>query len=62
MAILLVESILFADTKDGTCEVGYLETDRPENVGFYAKSGFELTSEMNLLGVPNWFMHRYRDA
>jgi len=43
---------------DRTGEVGYLETDRPRNVNFYAKSGFEVTSEVNLLGIPNWFMHR----
>jgi len=43
---------------DLTAENGYLETDRPENVGFYAKSGFEVTSEMEILGVHNWFMHR----
>jgi len=43
---------------DRAGEVGYLETDRPENVGFYGRSGFEVTSEMELLGVRNWFMHR----
>jgi GNAT superfamily N-acetyltransferase len=43
---------------DLTMEGGYLETDRPENVGFYGKSGFEVTSEMELLGVRNWFMRR----
>lgn len=43
---------------DLTMENGYLETDRAENVGFYAKSGFEVTSEMELLGVRNWFMRR----
>ena len=43
---------------DLTMESGYLETDRPENVGFYAKSGFEVTFEMEVLGVRNWFMRR----
>lgn len=43
---------------DRTGEAGYLETDRPENLSFYAKSGFEVTSEIELFGVPNWFMKR----
>jgi GNAT superfamily N-acetyltransferase len=43
---------------DLTAESGYLETDRPENVGFYAKSRFEVTSEMDVLGVRTWFMRR----
>ncbi len=43
---------------DHAGETGYLETDRPENVRFYGRSGFEVTSEMELLGVRNWFMQR----
>ena len=43
---------------DLAAESGYLETDRPENVRFYARSGFEVVSEMELLGVRNWFMRR----
>jgi GNAT superfamily N-acetyltransferase len=43
---------------DRTAESGYLETDRPENVRFYGRSGFEVVSEMELLGVRNWFMRR----
>jgi GNAT superfamily N-acetyltransferase len=43
---------------DLTGESGYLETDRPENVHFYGRSGFEVVSEMELLGVRNWFMRR----
>jgi len=36
----------------------YLETDRRENVGFYEKSGFSVTEQAVILGVPNWFMTR----
>lgn len=36
----------------------YLETDRPENVSFYEKSGFLVTDQAIVLGVPNWFMTR----
>jgi hypothetical protein len=38
--------------------VGYLETDEPGNVAFYAKHGFEVTGEATVLGRPNWFMLR----
>ena len=37
---------------------GYLETDRPENVGFYRRFGFELVGEVTVLDVPNYFMWR----
>lgn len=37
---------------------GYLETDKPDNVVFYGKHGFEVTGEATVLGRPNWFMHR----
>jgi GNAT superfamily N-acetyltransferase len=43
---------------DGTAEPGYLETDRPENVRFYSRAGFEVVSETEVLGVRNWFMRR----
>jgi ribosomal protein S18 acetylase RimI-like enzyme len=43
---------------DGTSEVGYLETDKPENVRFYERFGFEVIGEESVLGVPNWFMRR----
>jgi hypothetical protein len=36
----------------------YLETDKPENVRFYAKFGFVTTSDASVLGTPNWFMQR----
>ncbi|HYB89786.1 MAG TPA: GNAT family N-acetyltransferase [Candidatus Binataceae bacterium] len=38
--------------------VGYLETDKPQNVKFYEKFGFRLIGEATVLNVPNWFMRR----
>jgi hypothetical protein len=34
-----------------TATSGYLETDRPENVAFYQRFGFEVTHEMPVLGT-----------
>jgi ribosomal protein S18 acetylase RimI-like enzyme len=39
-------------------ELGYLETDRPENLSFYRKAGFSVAGELEVLGVPTWFMRR----
>lgn len=36
----------------------YHETDRPENVGFYEKFGFEVIEEEEILEFPNWYMWR----
>lgn len=38
--------------------VGYLETDKPENVRLYRRGGFEIVAEEPVLGVANWFMLR----
>ncbi|HSI82117.1 MAG TPA: GNAT family N-acetyltransferase [Solirubrobacterales bacterium] len=43
---------------DGAREVGYLETDKAENVRFYERFGFEVVGEERVIGVPNWFMRR----
>ena len=43
---------------DRAGEVGYLETDKAENVRCYERFGFEVIDEGNVLGVPNWFMRR----
>ena len=40
--------------------VGYLETDRPENVPFYRRFGFETTEQDFVLGVPSYSMIRRR--
>jgi ribosomal protein S18 acetylase RimI-like enzyme len=37
---------------------GYLETDKPQNVDFYKRFGFETVGEAPVLGTPNWFMRR----
>ncbi len=49
---------VFCDELERTSMLGYLETDRPENVGFYAGFGFEVVSREPVLGVPNFFMIR----
>lgn len=36
----------------------YLETDRPEILSFYEKSGFVVTDQAIVLGIPNYFMTR----
>jgi ribosomal protein S18 acetylase RimI-like enzyme len=38
--------------------VGYLETDKPENVRLYERHGFVVTGEAPVIGVTNWFMRR----
>jgi predicted N-acetyltransferase YhbS len=43
---------------DSAGEVGYLETDKPENVPFYERFGYQVIGEATVLGVPNWFMCR----
>jgi predicted N-acetyltransferase YhbS len=43
---------------DASGEDAYLETDKPGNVSFYERFGFELVGEQEVLGVPNWFMTR----
>ena len=40
---------------------GYLETDKPENVRFYAKFGFTVQREEELIGVPTWYMWRKKE-
>jgi len=36
----------------------YLETDSPENVGFYRRAGFVVERELRILGVPIHLMER----
>jgi ribosomal protein S18 acetylase RimI-like enzyme len=43
---------------DADGAVGYLETDKRENVRFYQRFGFEIVGEESVIGVPNWFMRR----
>jgi GNAT superfamily N-acetyltransferase len=43
---------------DAAGEVGWLETDKPDNVVFYRRHGFAVDVEERLLGFPVWFMRR----
>jgi GNAT superfamily N-acetyltransferase len=43
---------------DAAGQLGYLETDKPENVVFYERHGFVVNGEAPVLGNPNWFMRR----
>lgn len=38
--------------------VGYLETDRLDNVEFYEKFGFVVTHQETVIGTPTWYMSR----
>jgi ribosomal protein S18 acetylase RimI-like enzyme len=48
----------FCERVDGCKAKAYLETDKWQNVGFYQRYGFQVNSESEVLGVPNWFMIR----
>jgi ribosomal protein S18 acetylase RimI-like enzyme len=48
----------YCEELDQSSIAGYLETDRPENVGFYHRFGFEVTNEVMVLGVRNYLMWR----
>ena len=56
-SVLLAEHCRRLDERG---EVGYLETDKPENVRFYEKQGYRVIGEAPALGVPSWFMRRAR--
>ncbi len=43
---------------DAATAVGYLETDRSENVRFYGKYGFEVIRTLSIYGVVNYLMRR----
>jgi GNAT superfamily N-acetyltransferase len=48
----------FAARMDAARQPAYLETDKPENVRFYQRFGFQVTSQATVLNTPNWFMWR----
>ena len=48
----------YCEALNRSSESGYLETDRPENVAFYQRFGFEVVKEVAVLGVPSYFMSR----
>ncbi len=49
---------VFLAQMDAAREDAYLETDKPENVRFYERFGFEVVGEEEVIGVPNWYMFR----
>jgi ribosomal protein S18 acetylase RimI-like enzyme len=56
-----IGSALVAETCarfDRANAVGYLETDKLENVSFYRRLGFETVGEARVLNTRNWFMRR----
>jgi GNAT superfamily N-acetyltransferase len=48
----------FAERMDAAGDPAYLETDKPENVTFYQRFGFEVIDEAIVLETHNWFMRR----
>ena len=48
----------YAERADAAGEVTYLETDKASNVRFYERFGFAVVGELDVLGVPNWFLRR----
>jgi GNAT superfamily N-acetyltransferase len=48
----------FCARMDELGEVAFLETDKIDSVRFYARCGFEVRERAEVLGTPNWWMHR----
>ena len=48
----------FGDQMDERGEVAWLETDKPENVVFYRRAGFDVVEELTEHGLTNWWMRR----
>lgn len=48
----------FTEQMDDLGEIAWLETDKPENVVFYRRAGFELADEVTEHGLTNWWMRR----
>jgi len=48
---------LLADL-DARGDAAWLETDKPENVLFYRRAGFEVAAEATTLATPCWFLSR----
>ena len=53
---------VFCAQMDAAGADAYLETDKPENVRFYQRFGFEVSEQQAVIGVPNWFMLRRAGA
>jgi ribosomal protein S18 acetylase RimI-like enzyme len=52
----------FCTRMDDSGASSYLETDKPENVGFYEKFGFIGVGESDVLGAANWYWYMSRPA
>jgi len=48
----------YCGTLDERGSVGFLETDKPENVSFYRKWGFAVTTQATVIGATTYFMTR----
>jgi ribosomal protein S18 acetylase RimI-like enzyme len=48
----------FCARMDELGEVAFLETDKLDSVRFYARCGFEVIQQGEVLGTPNWWMRR----
>lgn len=44
---------------DAAHAIGYLETDKADNVRLYRRGGFAIHRKRQILGVTNWFMLRH---
>jgi GNAT superfamily N-acetyltransferase len=50
----------FCQLLDDNLSIGYLETDKRENVSFYERFGFRVIQVEDVLGVVTWFMLRLK--
>jgi GNAT superfamily N-acetyltransferase len=48
----------FCDRMDDEGELAWLETEKPENVVFYRRLGFDVVSESDVHTLHTWFMRR----
>lgn len=48
----------YSDQLDDAGEVGWLETDKPENIVFYRRAGWEVAEEVTEHGLTTWWMRR----
>ncbi len=49
---------VFCARMDALGDAAYLETDKPINVRFYERFGFEVLGEQDVIGASSWFMLR----
>jgi ribosomal protein S18 acetylase RimI-like enzyme len=49
---------VFGERMDAAGELAWLETDKPDNVVFYRRHGFDVVAEVDRYGFTTWFMRR----